>query len=190
MDVNASQRVRQYANVDGLLELALGIVLFLIALTSVVSERLPSIVPAIIYLPLAIAIPLLFQGTLRLKQRVTYPRTGYAVPRSPPRHFTFIFFALLLLLTAVQGFFLSSLDQGTLLLLGVLMAGLLWWLGAGLVRFYCLAVTSLVLSIALTWLPLGDSLGGTIFCVALGLLLLTSGAYTLHRYLKSTTRER
>lgn len=186
MDLDADQRIRQYFNVDGLFELVFGTIFLLIALTSSLSEYFSSIPPYIVFIPIFVAIPLLSRSVLTLKQRLTYPRTGYATARyRHPRYLVFIFFALLLLVTAIQGFLLPSLEQGLPLLLGIMIAVLLLWIGAGLVRFYYLAAAALALGVGLTWLPLGELLGGIIFCVVIGLLLLVSGASTLRNYLKS-----
>ena len=184
MDLDADQRIRQYFNVDGLFELVFGTIFLLIALTSSLSGRFSSIPSYIVFIPVFVVIPLLSRSVLTLKQRLTYPRTGYVTARyRRPRYFLFIFFTLLLLITAIQGFLLPSLEQGLPLLLGVMIAVPLLWIGAGLVRFYCLAAAALVLGVGLTWLPLGELSGGIIFCIIIGLLLLASGAYTLRSYL-------
>ncbi len=184
MDLDADQRIRQYFNVDGLFELVFGTIFLLIALTSSLSEYFSSTPPYIVFIPVFVAIPLLSRGIFTLKQRLTYPRTGYVTARyRRPRYLLFIFFALLFLMTAIQGFLLPSLEQGIPLLLGVMIAVPLLWVGAGLMRFYCLAVAALALGIGLTWLPLGEFSGGTIFCIVIGLLLLASGVYTLRSYL-------
>lgn len=183
MDLDADQRIRQYFNVDGLFELVFGTIFLLIALTSSLSGRFSSIPPYIVFIPIFVAIPLLSRSVLTLKQRLTYPRTGYATARYRHPRLVFIFFALLLLVTAIQGFLLPSLEQGLPLLLGITIAVPLLWIGAGLVRFYYLAAAALALGVGLTWLPLGGLPGGIIFCITIGLLLLSSGASTLHSYL-------
>lgn len=185
MDSNAERRVYQYFNIDGLLELVAGTLLLLIALTSGINQLFPSVSSAIVFIPVFVAIPLLMRGVLVLKRRLTYPRTGYAVPRYRyPRYFVFILFAVLLLVTIVQGFFLPSWAQGLPLLLGTLTAGLLWWLSTGLVRFYYLAAAALALGIGLAWLPFEPLVSGAIFCTIVGLLLLVSGGFTLRHYLQ------
>ena len=190
MKADSQQRVRQYATVDGLLELVAGLVYLLIALTFGISAFFPTAFPPLVFLPLFIGIPLLFQGVLVLKRRLTYPRTGYAVLHYP-RYFVPVLFVGLFLLIVVEAFFLlpawPSLDQGFPLLAGILTAGLLWWLGAGLIRFHFLAAVSLTLGLGLTLLIVDELLGVVLFCTTTGLLLVVSGAYELRRYLRSST---
>ena len=84
MDNNSQRRIYQYHNIDGMVELILGIfylslgLIFAIARLPPVAERLGTILTILPY-----TILLLFVGLLWFRRRVTYPRTGYVMPRRP-----------------------------------------------------------------------------------------------------------
>ena len=126
----------------------------------------------------------------KLKERFSYPRTGYAVPRVP-RYLVFIFGVSLVLINALDVFVWKSGLMASLvqpLSLGLITACLLLWMGGGLTRFYYLAATSFLSGAFLTWYGLEMHMGMVLHSAALGLLLMVSGGVTLRRYLREHPR--
>jgi len=133
-----------------------------------------------------------------LKERVTYPRTGYVAYRRPPevaskrRAMTAgvvaaaVSLALVTIVTYRQEF-----GRVGPLLLGLGIALLLIRFGShtGLPRFFALAAWSLVLGIALALLSTTMSLTIGLYYALLGLAITSAGAYTLLRYLRAAPRE-
>ena len=137
-------------------------------------------------------IPLLGWRINKFKERITYPRTGYAVPRVP-RYLYPVFAGGLLLISTLDAFVWNSSVASLWtqpLSLGLITACLLLWAGGGLVRFYYLAAASFLLGAGLTWVGVSMYMGIILHGTLLGLLLMMSGGVTLRRYLKEHRRER
>ncbi len=183
------RRVLQYSMVDGLYELAMGSMFLFLAVAVLLGITFPDIFPALMFLPVFLGIVLVTSSVSRLKRRLTYPRTGYATSRYPRYLKPLVFFGLvfasglLILLPLFVPRLQLTVDQAFFLFVGVLITGMLLWLGAGLARFYVLAAISFFLSVALIWLPLESSIEYLTYFITMGLLLIASGAFTLSRYL-------
>ncbi len=186
-----NNRVYQYQNIDGLNELGIGAMWFWLGLTISLYIIFPEASPPLIGL-IGLGVPLLGWSINKLKNRVSYPRTGYAMPRVP-RYLYPILAVGLLLINILDTFFWNS-SLGLLwtqpVSLGLITACLLLWIGGGLTRFYYLAAAAFLLGVGLTWYGVGMYLGVVIHSALLGLLLMASGAVTLRRYLKEHRTER
>lgn len=187
------RRVLQYSMVDGLYELAMGSMFLFLAVAVLLGITFPDIFPALMFLPVFLGIVLVTSSVSRLKRRLTYPRTGYATSRYPRYLKPLVFFGLvfasglLILLPLFVPRLQLTVDQAFFLFVGVLITGMLLWLGAGLARFYVLAAISFFLSVALIWLPLESSIEYLTYSITMGLLLIASGAFTLSRYLSKNS---
>ena len=184
-------RVYQYQNIDGINELAFGAMWFWLGLTISLYKLFPEVYPPLVSL-VGLGVPLIGWGISKLKERITYPRTGYAMPRFP-RYLKFIVFVGLVLIINLDAFVwnsaLSSLWTQPLSF-GFITACLLLWAGGGLMRFYYLAAAAFLLGAGLTWYGVGMYLGIVLHGTLLGLLLMASGGVTLRRYLKEHRAER
>ena len=186
-----NNRVYQYQNIDGLNELGIGAMWLWLGLTLSLYVLFPEVYPPLIGW-VGLGVPLLGWSISKLKERITYPRTGYAMPRFP-RYLTFVIFVSLVLIINLDAFVwnsaLSSLWLQPLSF-GFVTACLLLWAGGGLVRFYYLAAAAFLLGAGLTWYGVAPLVGVMVHSALLGLLLIVSGSVTLRRYLKEHRAER
>ena len=101
-----NNRVYQYQNIDGLGELGFGAMWFYLGLTISLYIIFPDAYPPLISLA-GFGLPLIGWGMGKLKERITYPRTGYAVPRVP-RYLIFVLGGGLVLINALDAFVWKS----------------------------------------------------------------------------------
>lgn len=192
------RRVNQYVNIDGLLELAMGVCFLLLSLAFVLADRAytatgPGFYP-LIWWPLFLAIPLTFHAVVWLKKRVTYPRTGLVKPRYPKylkRRYSFLIFVIPFLLLQLPLFLGPESLVITLinayinpLLWGVLLAALFVVAGQGLKRFYGYAAITLATGVGISVVGLEPRLGLLILCLVTGGVTFAAGALILRGYLK------
>lgn len=196
---NNLARPQRYWYVDGLAEMAGGGVIFLIGLCYTIAGLLPP-GPAR-GLVLGIGQPLLVltaawfsQRTVRtLKERLTYPRTGYVEYRRPAgskrwaRVFLlgFVSFSVAAL-TALLGRDLP--DRFWPLFTGLMLALAIAYLGAriGLKRFFAVALFSLLLGGAVFYLNPPNPWSAALVFGLEGLAWTASGVLTLRQYLRDT----
>lgn len=179
---DVQRRMYQYPNIDGTGELMLGTSYFLIGSFLLASRFLDIDVLA---RALPVVIFLGFLGVLWFKQRVAYPRSGYAIPRRLSSYsvgvlvvgFSFLLFSHLI----PEGAYLITEDYP--LLLGALLSVTLLLTGQGLRRFYLYAGVALALGVGSMLVRLETELGMALTASITGLLLLVSGGRVLRRYL-------
>ena len=192
------KRTRRYWYEDGLSELAGGSVILLLALLNLAIARFSP--PEWQGLLSAVVLPLVVIGgaviarawVQRLKERLTYPRTGlviYPRPR-PSRRFRTAGIALGIAVTVTLLSSLLGAAQAERLLpavTGLFTALLILLIGiqVGLVRFYLLAVWQTVIGLLGSWLALPQPFDLVLFFGGLGAGFLVSGALTLIRYLRN-----
>ena len=184
-----NSRVYQYQNIDGLSELGAGAMWFYMGLSLSLYIIFPNVYPPLVSF-IGLGVPLIGKSIENLKKRLTYPRTGYAMPRFP-RYLIFVFGGGLLLITTLdvlvwQSSLMSALIQP--LSLGLVTACLLLWMGGGLMRVYYLAAAAFLSGAFLTWYGVDMIMGVVLHSAALGLLLMVSGGVTLRRYLRAHPR--
>lgn len=197
------RRTQRYWYVDGLSEIGAGCVLIVLGLLYVVVALTSN--PSVRNWLLGLGQPLVvlagFIGIRKvvstLKERVTYPRTGYVAyrtrtPLQRRRSFwiamgTAIGVSLLTaLLTTVASAYISSDIMPAIT--GGLVTVFVVYLGytLGLSRFYFLGAYTFILGM-LTWaLSLGDVWSNAFFFAGFGLGWVASGAFTLANYLRNT----
>ncbi|MCE7938139.1 hypothetical protein DCC79_04400 [bacterium] len=196
-DIDAiRRRTERYWFEDGLAELAVGINFVVLALLFWTEARLPPESP---WRGLsAIGLPIVTIGGYfaarwaigRLKQGITYPRTGRVAYRQPDARHQRMASAAAALVAAGLAFAIvrsPGIEPWTPALAGAALAGLLMqvWLRFGLVRFAALAVAALVVGlVAGRWLaPIELAMAGLFGAV--GCLLLGTGTVALRRYLRT-----
>jgi len=192
------RRARQYWWEDGLWELAIAVVFLLIALMFLV-QTLAAPDSALqhfadVGLPIIVVACALFgqKAVARVKERLTYRRSGYVVYRRPApwrRLLTAgmglamgILFAWLLSTSASVTALLPAL-QGLIVSLALLYAGHTF----GLWRFYVLAALSVVTGAVCVLSELGGTVAAAVGFGVPGVGFLLSGLLTLIVYLRRTS---
>ncbi|GAP09087.1 hypothetical protein BECAL_00226 [Bellilinea caldifistulae] len=194
----AQKRTRRYWYEDGLSEMAAGAVILLMAL---INLAIALLAPAGWKGWLsAVGLPVMVIGggvlarllVARLKERLTYPRTGYIrYPRpKPTRRFLSagIAIGVALIVTIMSAWFSAAQTERLIpALTGLLTAILILSIGAsiGLVRFYLLAVWQFGFGLLGSRLNLPAPYDLVLFFGALGIGLFISGGITLLGYLRN-----
>ena len=182
---DSQRRIYQYSNIDGTLELMMGVSLLLIGCIGIAA--LFHIDTELLFNFLPIAILLLFFGSVWFKQRVTYPRTGVVTPR---RRVIYVHIVGRFVMVTLFGF--SHLfvpddaylwNRGFPLLFGAFIAVVLLLDGHGLKRFYFYVVVALTTGVGSVAAGLGADMGIALTASLTGLVLIISGGRVLRRYL-------
>lgn len=192
----AEKQAQRYWYVDGLSEIAAGGVILVIALYYAILGWIPvadaagwlmtvgQLLVLIVSAVLARAI------VLALKERITYPRTGYVAMRrgSKPKRVLFGIVAAMLAAVFAMAITLSNSDLVRHWLIPVSPGLFVAYLGYtnGLRRFYPMAVYTLIISVANTYLGLGPLFDSALFFLAFGLGWLFTGVWGLRSYLANT----
>lgn len=179
---DVQRRVHQYVDIDGTPELMLGTSNLLIGLSLVASRFLNTdvvvrVLPVVIFLG--------FLGVLWFKQRVTYPRSGYAAPRWLSGYLVGLFavslaFSFSHRLLPRDAYLLSA---GYPIFFAAFLAVTLLLTGQGLRRFSLYAGVALALGVGSTLMRLETELGMALTASVTGLLQLVSGGWVLRTYL-------
>jgi hypothetical protein len=191
------QRTHRYWYEDGLNEIAAGGMfvlcgLFLLMMYSVPPGSLlaPVLVVAFIIL-VAFGGLFISRAVKAIKNRVTYPRTGYVSYRRPESNRRRrIIAASLGIGIGVLGIVLSIADAPTWLMSmpmvqGLIIGAALLYIGRrlGLTRFYALAFISALIGVVVALNGFDDALGSAAYFGEMGLVLTASGLFTLRAYL-------
>jgi hypothetical protein len=192
----AERQAQRYWYVDGLSEIAAGGVILVIALYYAVLGWVAPLgvsgwlmtVGQLMVLILSTVLARIV--VLALKERITYPRTGYMVLRrgSQPKRILLSLLAATLAIIIALVATLANSDLVRHFLLPVFPCLFVAYIGYtnGLRRFYPMALYTLVISIGNTYLGLGSLFDSALFFLAFGLGWLVTGAWGLHRYLATT----
>jgi len=183
---------RREAYLDGLLELAIGGLLFIVALAT---GR-----PAF-YWTYLIAILILGPGLRRLKAHYTYPRIGYVrFPSDDPRSvrkgvtsWVLGVFVLVAVALTLSGHFADRLAwrRAAPAMAGLMFAGGFLYLArqSHLARHYVLAAASALLGILLVWPTMEGAYGNLrVWAIMMALLSLVVGADVLRRFVRDHPR--
>jgi hypothetical protein len=189
-----AHEVRRAIDQDGLFELGIG-VSFLFT-TLLVLSRLRSLTGVVTVVILAIVVPL-------ARNKVTYPRIGYAKPKEPPflkillavLGIAAVSLAVIALVLLVQGRLDSRQAWRFLLPLGfgvfVACFHLLWGIRTGALRHFVLGAVSAVGGVLAVLLSGGSSVAGAnIYFLGFGTLQLVIGTVLLVRFLARHPRPR
>lgn len=191
------QKTRAYWFADGIAELLLGTLFFVAALFMLFQIIAPPNIRGFASLgfPLVIFFGALMSRKLivSLKERITYPRTGY-IEYQKPGGFR-ISFALILGLVfgaVIVGLIISA-DASAIIawmpvIQGVVVA-IVWAMiafqGGGVTRLYWIAFASIGLGIIQKLIWDSQMIGSVFFYSLLGLMLLASGGLTLRNFLET-----
>lgn len=189
------QRTRRYWFEDGLVEITSGGLMVLAGLLCVLEPVVrPRVTPSFLW---NLVFPVVVMGGVgtsglvvrRLKERITYPRTGYVrYPPTPPARRGIAWLVGGLTGAVLVGAFRTwpGLGSRSDLLLGVGIGAELVYLGIefGLRRFHVLAAVSALAGTAGSWTRLDRAAGTAVYLLVVGAALVISGAATLWSYLR------
>ena len=194
------QRTHRYWYEDGLAEIATGCMFVLCGLFLFIMHSVPPGSPLAPVLAIGFVILVAFGGlpvsraVKAVKNRVTYPRTGYVSYRRPGSSGRpHVIWASVGIGLAVLGIILSKVHAppwlGSMAMAqGLLMGTVLLYLGhrLGLTRFYALAFLSALIGVVVALNGFEDALGSAAYFGEMGLVVTASGLFTLRTYLGQT----
>jgi hypothetical protein len=191
----AAQRAQQYWHIDGIAELVMGSFFVLMGLYFGAQAILPEdsfagsmLTPAML---LVIVGGVIVSRSLirKLKERLTYPRTGYVAYHTPAKKrrwlTAIVAFGMAMLVAAL--FASTPASMRWIPVISGLLIGAYWlYYGhkIGLVRFYVLAAISAVIGAAIAFAGMQERTGLPLYYTVMGLVLLVSGGLTLWSYLR------
>lgn len=194
-----SKQTTQYWYQDGLTEILMSLVSFLLAVYFLLELLLPEgsflhIILIIIFISLILISSRLINNMIsRLKEKITYPRTGYVSYRIPSKKqknlwiiSSSLVIAAILLIVVLFAFYQGSfpwIPAVTGCLLGVFTI-LFIAPRTGALRFYFLGIGSIFLGIGISLLGFENLLGLFIFYLFASIGLLFSGILTLVKYIR------
>ncbi len=195
-----ANRPQRYWYVDGLVEIGAGAVILILGLFFAISglikdDGFRGAFTTIGQIIIVIGLPILARVIVaRLKERITYPRTGYIAYRRQGLGQRIRAILLTIGVAAAIGVVVYLIENWMNLrwlpvVIG-LSAGLLILIIAfrvGLPRYYLLAGYTLAIGVITGLLSLAEPYNSGVFFSGLGVGWLVSGAVTLVRYLRSTT---
>lgn len=182
----------RYFYVDGLVETAVGLLFMgvggvLLAWLAIADGSWWQVLAAL-------ALPLLtFGGALaikrivgRLKERITYQRTGYVAYREgEPGGGRWLIIGAALALVALMFVLPEWLTKMPAAIGALLLIVLAYWgYRVSLVRFYVFGVMALLLGIAGSWLVADELLGGALTFLGVGLMMTVVGTAVFLNYVR------
>lgn len=195
---SSQQRTQRYWYIDGLNELGFGLVCLLLAVYFFVQEGIQDALPAGQLLNLGLMLFIIggsfaFRTLVRkVKERITYPRTGYVAYRRTRRSRLLGLIAAAIfsgaVFAAVFSFFVvKNMDQWMGAVSGLIIAAVWGLLGfrLNILRFYALAAYSLAAGYLVSWLDLNQELSLVGFYALLSVAMFVSGGLTLRNYLRT-----
>ena len=194
------QRTHRYWYEDGLAEIAAGGMFVSCGLFLVMMRFVRPGSPLACIVAIGFTILVAFGGLAisrvvkAVKNRVTYPRTGYVSYRRPESNRRRrIIAASVGVGLGVLGIVLSIVDAPTWLMSMAMVQGLIIGAGLlyigrrlGLTRFYALAFLSALIGVVVTLNGFDDALGSAAYFGEMGLVLTASGLFTMRTYLSQT----
>lgn len=193
----AMQRTKQYWYVDGLNEMSFGGICLILAVFFFASALLTEGSPLAEFLNMLFVLVLVGSGLLAsrvvnfIKMRLTYPRTGFVTYRQATRSHRLVLAGVALLTSSLLASMLAASSRSLAwmpTITGLLM-GAVWLLMGfriGLVRFYLLALSSILIGSGVSIAGLENILGLAMYYSLMGLAMFLSGGLTLRRYLRHT----
>jgi len=195
-----TRRTERYWYQDGIWEIGFGLINALLCgfywLVAQWEWKGPlAIVLMLLQMGVIISIFLVINRVVRLlKERITYPRTGYVAYRRPQTRarvkrallsgFMAIGIAILIGAAAAA----RQTPNRMPLVTGIVMAGALIYLGFrfGLLRLYATAALTIALGYIISLVPLSEAYSTTAFFGGFSLLMMLSGGITLLIFIRST----
>jgi hypothetical protein len=192
------QSTFRYWYIDGLYEISFGGISLLLSGYFYIQSRL--IEKSLLYQVLNLGLVILIVGggflanklVIYIKERLTYPRTGYITYHPKPGKSRWVGMVVGAVMAALIAWMFTR-RPGSLVWMpaatGVLIGGVWLMLGlrVDLLRFYILAAASIVIGLGLSLTESGDLFGLSAYYGLTGLVLIFAGGCTLYQYLRNTT---
>ena len=196
---NIIRNTRKYWYIDGLSEIAGGLIIFFAGLTYWFVAQMENTAYKFVLLTLAQPVVIILGSWLarkilpRIKERITYPRTGYLIFRKPVKKRRFQRILYVGLIAAVIGALVtmisSALPERFLpFLSSIFLTMVSIYIGyhTAVRRFYWIGLVMLGFGAILSYLNLSGSLPYTILFSGIGIIWIISGVVTLILYLRKT----
>lgn len=190
----AQQRAYRYWYEDGLIDILLGAFFLLVGASSLLPQLdLPptarTLIEGLRIGAIVVAALALRRFVRALKQRITYPRTGYVAYRARPRVLRWVKVGIGVAAGGLVGVLATSQSESVrwaLLLVGVLVGSGFLYVGVRLrlLRYHLLALTSVLVGGVLALPDLPDDLRLAGFLCVVGGAQIVSGGITLISYLR------
>lgn len=197
---NIIRNTRKYWYVDGLSEIAGGLVIFATGLTywlvsTLESNNIKALLLMIAQPAVIIIGSLIVQKYLpKIKERITYPRTGYLTFRRPPRNRRIKRALIVGLVAGLVGALVTMVssrlpDNYLPLLSSVFLFIFSIYIAyqTAVPRFYAIGFLMVLLGAVISFIPFGNALPYTLFFCGVGIIWIISGIITLIGYLKKTS---
>jgi amino acid permease len=194
-----AQRTMRYWYVDGLSEIAVGVVVMLLAFVFLIGTILEPGPTTDLFIAFGQPVIVLAGAVAarrvvsKLKERVTYPRTGYVEYRRPRGHRRIRLIAMAMGIAAAFAIvfgILQNIIQPRWIpgISGAVIALLLVYLAYenGIRRFYIMALYTLFLGLLVASVRLADMYATPLFFGSFGLGWILCGSLTLRHYLDTT----
>lgn len=191
------KRTKRYWYTDGLHEIAFGFICLILSLYFLAQVLLPQDSLLANFLTAGFVLFLLGSGFLirrsvgKIKERLTYPRTGYVSYPNPGAHqnllaavLGLLFAILLVTFFATHPASLAWMSAVSGLIFAAVLAAMGYRLGMS--RFYLLAGTALIFGAIPTLTGMQEILGLATFYGLISLAIFVSGGLTLKSYLENT----
>jgi len=188
------QRTSRYFYADGLVELAVGGLFLAIGVVLEVWARIALGSPLVLAITLGLILLIIGGGLAinraigSIKERVTYPRTGYvSYHQRKPSRSRWLIAAAALGLAILGGLVLPEWFSKMALAEGLLLLVVLGYMGyrVGVRRFFLVGIIAALLGLGAALLIPEDLQGSSVTFGGTGIALLLSGALTLRAYLQA-----
>jgi hypothetical protein len=190
-----TKRPIQYWFEDGLGELVVASLFLLLGLLFTIEGLATN--PTVIRIAAIVAMITMLGGAWigrpllrKMKERWTYPRTGYVAFRKPKRSRRGLNLVIILLICGLVVWLVTQVPESKLaltpLIEGIAVGGFYIYQGylSNINRFYILGTLALILGTALALAGLGNLVGAGIFFIAFSVAMLISGGLALRAYLR------
>jgi len=197
---NIIRNTRKYWYVDGLSEIAGGLIIFAVGLTYWLVSTLENISIKAVLLMVALPAVIIIGSLIvrkylpNIKERITYPRTGYLTFRKPPRNRrlkrALIVGMVAGLIGALVTMVSSRLPDNYLPLLSsvfLFIFSIYIAYQTAVSRFYVIGLLMVLLGAAISFMTFENVLPYTLFFSGVGIIWIISGVITLLRYLRNTS---
>ena len=199
-DVNLNKLTKrpiQYWFEDGIGELTMGILYFLIGINFYIQATISS--PQIKAILSLVSVFIIGGGVIitrkligRIKEQVIYPRTGYVSYPKRPRKAKIVISIVSLVAVTVFALFLgkssNSFDWTPIVIsvtCGVLM--LYQAVQTSVIRLYVESILAILIGLVVAYLNLGGMYSSGIFFISFGLVLMIGGGCAFVYYLKNSS---
>ena len=196
---SAERRAYRYWYEDGFIDLLLGAFFLLVGVTSLLQDaQLPgglvtalNVARVIVVLAAALALRRIVR---KLKQQVTYPRTGYVGYRQRPGWLRWVRVGTGLVTGVLIGLLAASRSEAVRwlpVLVGIVIGVAHFYVGTSfhLTRYHLLALVAVLLGSVVAWLDLSGTLQLALLLGGVGCAQIIAGAVTLIGYLRRHPRQ-